>query len=243
MKAVLIDDEAHSLETTELLLAHYCPDVMIVGKTEDADEGIKLINELRPNLVFLDVSMPKMTGFELLKNLTHRTFELVFTTAHDQYAVRAFQVGAVHYLLKPIDGEELRNAVQRVREKQAILKLDVTSILQQVTAHRQPKIAVPSVKGLEMVEIDNIIRCEADSNYSTIYLISGKIVVTKTLKELDQILASYNFVRVHHSHLINLAHLKTYLKGEGGTVILSNGEHINVSRSRKMAFMQKLESL
>ena len=112
-----------------------------------------------------------------------------------------------------------------------------------MTANRQPKIAIPSLKGLEMLEIDNIIRCEADSNYATIHLISNKILVTKTLKELEQILAPYNFIRIHNSHLINLAHLRTYVKGEGGIVILSNGEQISVSRSRKSSLLERLEQV
>lgn len=245
MKAIIIDDEIDSLETTELLIDNFCPQVTIIGVANDAERGIRMIDKLQPELVFLDISMPKMNGFELLNRLTFKQFELVFTTAHDTYAIEAFQVGAIHYLLKPIDTEELIKAVERVeiKLKQAEQLPDITSILQQVTANRQPKIAIPSLKGLEMIEVDNIIRCEADSNYSIIYMISNKIVVTKTLKELEQLLSTYNFVRIHHSHLINLGHLKTYLKGEGGVVILSNGEHVNVSRSRKSGLLEKLELL
>lgn len=245
MNAIIIDDEIDSLETTELLIENFCPQVKIVGVSNDAERGIRMIDKLKPNLVFLDISMPKMNGFELLKRLKFRQFELIFTTAHDEYAIQAFQVGAIHYLLKPIDTEELTKAVKRVETKLKHDKptTDINSIIQQVTANRQPKIAIPSLKGLEMIEVDNIIRCEADSNYAVIYLISHKIVVTKTLKELEQLLSTYNFVRIHHSHLINLAHLKTYLKGEGGEVVLSNGEHVNVSRSRKNGLLKKLESL
>lgn len=244
MKAILIDDETDSLETTELLIENFCPQITIVGVASQAERGIKMIDKLKPDLVFLDISMPKMNGFELLNHLKYREFDLIFTTAYDEYAIQAFQVGAVHYLLKPIDAEELMKAVERVAGKRAELKTpEITTLLQQVTAHRQPKIAIPSTKGLEMVEIDNIIRCEADSNYSIIHLISNKIVVTKTLKELESLLESYNFIRIHHSHLINLAHLKTYLKGEGGTVIMSNGQSVNVSRSRKVGLLEKLDSL
>lgn len=244
MKAIIIDDEIDSLETTELLIENYCPKVSIIGVANDAERGIKMIDKLQPNLVFLDISMPKINGFELLNRLNFKQFELIFTTAHDEYAIKAFQVGAIHYLLKPIDTEELIKAVQRVESKlkQSEPLPDINSIIQQVTANRQPKIAIPSLKGLEMIEVDNIIRCEADSNYSVIHLITHKIVVTKTLKELEQLLAPYNFIRVHHSHLINLGHLKTYLKGEGGEVVLSNGEYIRVSRSRKSSLLAKLET-
>lgn len=245
MKAIIIDDEIDSLETTELLIDNFCPQVTLIGIANYAERGIKMIDKLQPDLVFLDISMPKMNGFELLNRLTFKQFELIFTTAHDEYAIQAFQVGAIHYLLKPIDTEELIKAVERVETKlkQNEQLPDITSIIQQVTANRQPKIAIPSLKGLEMIEVDNIIRCEADSNYSVIHMISNKIVVTKTLKELEQLLSPYNFIRVHHSHLINLGHLKTYLKGEGGEVVLSNGKHISVSRSRKSGLLEKLESL
>lgn len=245
MRAILIDDEADSLETTELLIENFCPQVTIIGVSDDAERGIKMIDKLQPDLVFLDISMPKMNGFELLKRLNFKDFELIFTTAYDKYAIEAFQVGAIHYLLKPIDSEELIKAVKRVENKRKENEntINIHSIIQQVTANRQPKIAIPSLKGLEMLEIDNIIRCEADSNYTTIHLISNKILVTKTLKELEQILATYNFIRIHNSHLINLAHLRTYVKGEGGIVILSNGEQISVSRSRKSSLLEKLEQI
>jgi two-component system LytT family response regulator len=245
MRAILIDDEADSLETTELLIENFCPQVTIIAVANDAERGIKMIDKMKPDLVFLDISMPKINGFELLNRLTFRAFELIFTTAYDKYAIEAFQVGAIHYLLKPIDTEELIKAVERVEAKlkQGEVTPNINTIIQQVTANRQPKIAIPSLKGLEMLEVDNIIRCEADSNYTTIYLISNKILVTKTLKDLEILLSTYNFVRIHNSHLINLAHLKTYLKGEGGTVILSNGEQINVSRSRKSSLLEKLEQI
>ncbi|MFK7950650.1 MAG: LytR/AlgR family response regulator transcription factor [Saprospiraceae bacterium] len=244
MKAILIDDELHSLETTELLIENFCPQVTIIGIANNAERGIKLINKLKPDLVFLDISMPKMNGFELLNHLEYQQFELIFTTAYDKYAIQAFQVGAIHYLLKPIDTEELIKAVERVEKKITQQQTpDLQSIIQQVSANRQPKIVIPSQKGLELIEVDTIIRCEADSNYSIIYLIAHKIVVTKTLKELEQLLEYHNFIRIHHSHLINLRHLKAYLKGEGGEVILSNGEHINVSRSRKSRLLEKLELL
>ena len=243
IKAIIIDDELDSLETTQLLIQDCCPHVEILKLTNDEHEGIDAINELKPDLVFLDISMPKMDGFELLSRVKYQAFEVIFTTAYDEFAIKAFQVGATHYLLKPISRKELREAVSRVREKLKENKdsPNVHSILSQITANRQPKIAIPSIKGIEMLEIDNIIRCEADSNYSIIHMISSKVVVTKTLKELESQLERYNFIRTHNSHLINLAHLKTYLKGEGGTVILSNGDAVSVSRSRKSLLMEKLE--
>lgn len=241
MKAVIIDDELDSLETTELLIEACCPEVEVVGVANDAERGIRMVDKLRPELVFLDISMPKMSGFELLEHLQHRSFELIFTTAHDEHALKAFQVGAVHYLLKPIDADELRHAIERVLKKhQQAPEPDIARLVQQLAASRQPKIAIPSTKGLEMLEVDRIIRCEADSNYTLIIAQGDKIVVAKTLKELEQILEPHNFVRVHHSHLINLAHLKAYQKGEGGVVVLSNGEHINVSRSRKASLLERI---
>ena len=242
MKAVIIDDEEHNLATLEILIDRYCPQVTIVGLSNNAARGIKLIDKLQPDLVFLDISMPKMNGFELLNHVKHQQFELIFTTAHDRYALKAFEVGATHYLLKPIGVNELKKAVERVEKKWKDNAANI-QIAATPTNSTQTRIAVPSLKGLEMLEVDSIIRCEADSNYTTIHMVSDKIVVTKTLKELERILQPNNFARIHHSHLINLTHLKTYLKGDGGVVILTDGQELSVSRSRKKELLEKIQSL
>ena len=238
MKAIIVDDELDSLETMTVLIEKFCPNVNIIGTENSPERAIALINELKPDLLFLDISMPIMNGFEVLKQLSYKGAEVIFTTAYDEFAIEGFQVGAVHYLLKPIDIKELKKAVERASEKLA-LKANQSATL----ISNQSKVAIPILKGLELVDVNSIIRCEADSNYSIIFTVSSKVVISRTLKELEQSLAGYDFIRVHHSHLINLAHLTTYIKGDGGQVILSNGDRINVSRSRKERLLEKLRKL
>ena len=238
MKAIIVDDELDSLETMTVLIEKFCPNVNIIGTENSPERAIALINELKPDLLFLDISMPIMNGFEVLKQLSYKGAEVIFTTAYDEFAIEGFQVGAVHYLLKPIDIKELKKAVERASEKLA-LKANQSATL----ISNQSKVAIPILKGLELVDVNSIIRCEADSNYSIIFTVSSKVVISRTLKELEQSLAGYDFIRVHHSHLINLAHLTIYIKGDGGQVILSNGEKINVSRSRKERLLEKLRKL
>lgn len=238
MKAIIVDDELDSLETMTVLIEKFCPNVKIIGTENSPERAIALINELRPDLLFLDISMPIMNGFEVLKQLSYKDAEVIFTTAYDEFAIEGFQVGAVHYLLKPIDIKELKKAVERASEKLA-LKANQSATL----ISNQSKVAIPILKGLELVDVNSIIRCEADSNYSIIFTVSSKVVISRTLKELEQSLAGYDFIRVHHSHLINLAHLTIYIKGDGGQVILSNGDRINVSRSRKERLLEKLRKL
>lgn len=238
MKAIIVDDELDSLETMTVLIEKFCPNVKIIGTENSPERAITLINELKPDLLFLDISMPIMNGFEVLKQLSYKDAEVIFTTAYDEFAIEGFQVGAVHYLLKPIDIKELKKAVERASEKLA-LKANQSATL----ISNQSKVAIPILKGLELVDVNSIIRCEADSNYSIIFTVSSKVVISRTLKELEQSLAGYDFIRVHHSHLINLAHLTIYVKGDGGQVILSNGDRINVSRSRKERLLEKLRKL
>jgi two-component system LytT family response regulator len=243
IRAIAIDDEQDSLSILKILLNRYCPDIEVIGTTTSPLEGIKMINKEKPNLVFLDISMPGMDGFELLQNLKYRDFEVIFTTAHDEYAIKAFQVGAVHYLLKPIDRLEIIAAAERVTLKvQRNSMGDIDTLLQKIVSYRNPKIAIPTLKGIEMIDIDTIIHCEASSNYTVFYFEKSKKIITKTLKEIEQQLAPYNFMRIHHSHLINMAHLKNYVKVEGGFVTMSNGKQISVSRSKKNDLLQALNS-
>ena len=243
IRAIAIDDEQDSLSILKILLNRYCPDIEVIGTSTSPLEGIKMINKEKPNLVFLDISMPGMDGFELLENLKYRAFEVIFTTAHDEYAIKAFQVGAVHYLLKPIDRIEMIAAVERVTQKLQKKSMgDIDTLLQKIVSYRNPKIAIPTLKGIEMIDIDSIIHCDASSNYTVFHFEKSKKIITKTLKEVEQQLTPYNFMRIHHSHLINMAHLKNYIKVEGGFVTMSNGSQISVSRSKKNDLLQALNA-
>lgn len=236
LRAIIVDDERHSLETTAILIKKFCPDIEVVAELQNPEEAVSCINNEEPDLIFLDISMPKMNGFELLNVLTYKDADVIFTTAYDDYALEGFKQGAVHYLVKPIDAEELVESVQRVKKKKANSKPNNV-----VNDGLKPKIPISSLNGVELIEVDQIIRCESDGNYTTIVLHQRKITVSKTLKEIEKQLIDFPyFFRLHNSHLVNLNQVVKYIRGEGGSVILSNQEEIGVSRSKKMELLDVL---
>ncbi|RRB04125.1 LytR/AlgR family response regulator transcription factor [Larkinella rosea] len=236
IKAVIIDDEAHCRETLSMQLAKYCPEIQVVAQFRSATEGLRFLVEQAPDVLFLDVEMPVMNGFELLEQLTAIPFDVIFTTGYDSYAIKAIRFSALDYLLKPIDKDDLRKAVAKIKrpsEQQMaqqiellLQKLDTKKVLQ--------KIALPTNQGFEMVPIEAIIRCEADNNYTHVLLKAGKpLLVSRTLKEIEELLDGSSFLRVHQSHLINLNEILRYIRGEGGYVVMSDNSSVPVSRSRK----------
>lgn len=238
LRAILVDDEKHSLETTAILIRKFCPDVEIVAELNAPIEAVQIINQEEPDLLFMDISMPQMNGFELINVLTYKDADVIFTTAYDEYALEGFKQGAVHYLVKPIEAEELVEAVQRVKKKRMDSKQSTIPLAQMGL---KPKIPISSLNGVELVEVEQIIRCESDGNYTTIVLANRKITVSKTLKEIEKQLVDFPyFFRLHNSHLVNLNHVTRYIRGEGGSVILSNTEEIGVSRSKKMDLLEVL---
>ena len=244
IKAVIVDDEPNCCKTLAALLERWCPDVEVIAICKNGVEALVSIREFSPDLVFLDLEMPKMNGFAMLEQLPSINFHLIFTTSYDQYALRAFRLSAIDYLLKPIDNEELQKAVQKVMQRsQAPLPQQLEILLQKI---HQPtssinKIALPTMEGLQMIPIDSIISCESDDNY-TVFLLKDKkkIVVSSTLKEIEEILEDHSFVRVHRSYLVNLNEIEKYLKGEGGYLVMSDGSTIDVSRSKKESLLKKL---
>jgi len=236
LRAIIVDDERHSLETTAILIRKFCPDVEVIAELQSPIDAVEIINTEEPDLLFLDISMPKMNGFELLNVLTYKESDVIFTTAYDEYALEGFKQGAVHYLVKPIDAEDLVESVQRVKKK----RLDSrTSGINGMGL--KPKIPISSLNGVELIEVDQIIRCESDGNYTTIVLHQRKITVSKTLKEIEKQLIDFPFFfRLHNSHLVNLNQVVKYIRGEGGSVILTNQEEIGVSRSKKMELLEVL---
>jgi two-component system LytT family response regulator len=243
--ATIVDDEPYSCETLATLLERYCPDVKVLDICYSAASALKSINEQKPQLLFLDIEMPHMNGFELLEKLPDIDFELVFTTSYDQYAIKAFRFSALDYLLKPIDQDDLRKAVQKAVTSTDHVSPQQIKVLLQKINHPSlvvNKLAIPTLEGLQMILIESIIHCEADRNY-TIINIKGKqkIVASRTLKEIEELLDDYPFIRVHHSHIINLNEVEKYMKGEGGYLMMSNGANIDVSRSRKEFLLKKLQ--
>ena len=240
---VLIDDEENCLDVLEWSIQQYGSKLEILGKCSSADQGIKMIQEKKPQLVFLDIQMPHMNGFDLLKKLMPIHFDVIFTTAYDQFAIKAFKFSAIDYLLKPIDPEDLRGALQKLelRRNRMPENQQAEELLKNLKYFYQPvrsKISIPSMDGLIFVHIQDIVSCEAHSNYTVIHMQSGdSLTATKTLKFFCELLEPYHFFRIHQSHLINMDHLVKYIKGEGGYVIMVDGSTINVSRTHKEKFL------
>jgi two-component system LytT family response regulator len=245
LTAILIDDESSSRNSLRQKLVTHCPNITIVAECESGEDGIKAIQSHNPNIVFLDVEMPRMNGFVMLQQLEQRSFELIFTTAYDHYAISAIRFSALDYLVKPIEIKTLKEAVDRAREKiqtdlpnQRIETL-LHNLIDEKNVHN--RIAIPSLEGLQFIEITDIIYLEAESNYSFIYLQNAtRITVSKTLKDFEELLPSHTFVRIHHSYIINKNHVRKYLKGEGGQVLMSNGKLLDVARRKKEDFMKAI---
>jgi two-component system LytT family response regulator len=245
IKAIIIDDEISSTETFAIELGMYCPQVEILAKCNSAADGLSKIAKLKPDLVFLDVEMPWMNGFELLEQIEKIDFEVVFVTAHDAFALKAFKVSAADYLLKPIKKEELVSAVERVRERLAKSESanSIESLLSNVNFLQLniAKISFATSDGIEFLSIPDIIYCESDNNYTFIYNLDGsRLLVSKTLKQIENILEDYHFLRIHQSYLINLRHIKKYHRGQGGSVVLANGKELPVARARKDIVLNRL---
>jgi two-component system LytT family response regulator len=224
-----------------------CADVEIIAECENGEQGIKAIEENRPDVVFLDVEMPRMNGFTMLQQLSNRNFELIFTTAYDHYAIRAIKFSAFDYLVKPIEVTELCTSVEMVKEKrqQHTSNERLETLLHNLMNEKNQynRLAIPSQEGLQFVEVNDIIYLEAESNYTIIYIKpSQKITVSKTLKDFEEMLPHTIFIRIHHSYIINKNHVQKYLKGEGGRVIMSNSKTLDVARRKKEEFMKAIGS-
>ncbi|MBN9295828.1 MAG: response regulator transcription factor [Filimonas sp.] len=243
IKAIIIDDEPYACQALVTLLARHCPEVEILATYNVAKEAAKGIKELKPQLAFLDIEMPYMNGFELLEILAPVSFDFIFTTSYDQYAIKAIRFSALDYLLKPIDAEELKSAVQKViNRQQQSLAPQIDILLSKLHQATPPRIALPTMEGLQMIPVDTILYCTSSSNY-TILTLKGnqKLTISRTLKEIEEMLEEYAFLRVHHSFLVNLSEIKKYIRGEGGSLLMSDGETVDVSRSKKEALLKRLQ--
>lgn len=249
IKAIIVDDEPYCCESLATLLERFCPEVKISAVCNSGQEALTAIQEIKPHLVFLDIEMPYMNGFELLEKLPAIDFELVFTTSYDQYAIKAFRFSALDYLLKPVDREELQKAVSKViNRKENPIPQQLEILLQKINHFNNPmaigsiqRIALPTMEGLQLVPISSIISCASDGNY-TIFLLKDKqkIVVSRPLKEVEEMLAEHSFLRVHNSYLVNLNEINKYIKGEGGYLLMSDATTVDVSRSKKEILLNRL---
>ncbi len=245
IKAILIDDEVHCLDTLSILLSDYCPDVQVMERCMSAKQGLIAIEKNSPDLVFLDIEMPVMNGFELLEQFTKIPFAIIFTTSYDQYAIKAIRFSALDYLLKPIDPKELIGAINKVETQKHLPLAEQFHMLMSQIKHKETnfhKIAVPTAEGFELIPAEELVRCEADDNYTYLFLKNKKkITACRTLKEMeDQMQGFSSFIRVHHSYLVNLNEVIKYIKGEGGYLVMSDGSTVSVSRSRKEHLMKRL---
>jgi two-component system LytT family response regulator len=244
IKAIIIDDELNSLQNLQQKLEGFCPDVNIIAITQRPEEGIVLIKQHQPDVVFLDIEMPRMSGFRMLEELGEYDFDIIFTTAYNHYAIDAIRISAFDYLVKPIGIEELQQAVERLTKslhKQTKEKIDILKKSLSDNKSQDDKIAISTSEGIEFIPIKNIIHIESKSNYSKIYLPENKsIIVTKILKDFEEMLFPYNFYRVHNSHLINLNYIQKYIRSQGGRIMLQDGTLIDISRRKKEEFLKMI---
>lgn len=243
--AIIIDDEKDQCDHLVELIAKKFSQITLSAVCNSVDEGMNAIRSLRPQLVFLDVVMPPKTGFDLLKSFDKIDFEIIFTTSYGEYAIHAFKVSAVDYLLKPFGENELRAAIEKFEERIALKKsaMHLEALLQNIYCNTSEKIkiALPTMHGFVFVEVGNIIRCESDNVYTTFYFSDkSKIIVSKSISDCEELLHAYNFFRTHSSHLINMRFVKEYIKGDGGYVKMTDGSTADVSRRKKDDFISSL---
>jgi two-component system, LytTR family, response regulator len=243
LKAIIIDDEAYCCEAIATLLEDN-KEVEIVSMCHNATDALTTIKKYLPDLIFLDVEMPKMNGFEMLEQLSQVNFEIIFTTSYDQYALKAIRFSAIDYLLKPVDAGELDKAIQKVVQRtQKTIAQQLEILMQRIHQPITPinKIALPTMEGLQMIPVDSIISCESDSNYTILQLKNNKkLIVSRTLKEIEELLEEHSFIRVHRCYLANLNEAEKYVKGEGGYLVMSDGSSIDVARNKKETLLKKL---
>ena len=241
--AIIVDDEPKGRLALRQKLENYC-NITVVAEAADGAEALSLIKKHKPQLIFLDIEMPRMNGFEMLNELKEKNFHIIFTTAYDQYAIKAIKYAAFDYLLKPVDVAELKSAIERISNGLPLQTNKQAELLQQNIQHPKKqlnKLAIPTLEGLLFFDINDIIQLEANSNYTIIHF-SGKekITASKTLKDFEDILPTDTFFRTHHSHLINLNYIKKYIKGDGGQIEMQNGNYVDVSRRKKEEFLKAI---
>ena len=249
IKVVIIDDEQDAINSIELIINEYCSNAEVIGTASSAVEGRTVILAQKPDLVFLDIEMPRGNGFDLLEMLPERNFEIIFITAYNNFAIKAFKYSAIDYILKPIDIDEFIEAVDRAEKRIALYKetqIDRNKdkynlLLENIQTNKPTKIMVPTSEGQTYIEITNINRIEAEGSYSTIFLRSDKkILVSKNLKEFENMLSDNDFFRPHNSHLINLEYVKKYVLKDGGYIEMTDKTIVPISRRRKESFIEKM---
>ena len=247
LNAILVDDEESNLNALKEKLLRHCKNITIAALCTNAKDAITAIETLHPDVVFLDIEMPVTNGFLLLQNLRYKNFELIFTTAYDHYAIKAIRFSALDYLVKPIEVDELKAAVSRAEEKRAqVTAAHQVELFLENLSPKKPgnqKIAIPTAEGLQFIKLSNLVYFEASANYTYIFLDNNcKYLVSRTLKEFEDLLPPESFVRIHNSHIINKDFAEKYIRGDGGQVVLSNGTVLDISKRRKAEFLKAIGS-
>lgn len=247
LKTILIDDEPRGISSMQKLLQINCPDVNVIGSCTDADEAIGMIKTMEPDLIFLDIAMPVKNGFDLLREVKGFHFEVIFVTAHNQFMIEAFHFSAIDYLLKPVEDNLLVDAVTRAKRRidEKSESKNVETFLHNIRQKHSPqkmRLCIPSLKGFQVIELDDILYAESSGNYTNLYFANKQMVCTsKPMHEYEKLLEDAGFVRIHKSILVNMLHVKEYLRGEGGSVILSNGDEVEVARRKKDLLIAKMK--
>ena len=245
-KALIIDDENRTRDLIAKMINSFGLDLEAIPAGENVKSGIEAINEIKPDIVFLDIQMPDGTGFDVLKSVQNKNFEVIFITAHEEFAIKAIKFSALDYILKPVDPTELRTAVER-----ALTSLDskkeesqFEALQNNIQTNQKRRLVLKTQESVHVVELDQIIRCEADRNYTSFFLTEGrKILVSKTLKEYETLLSGHSFLRVQQSHLVNLDYVDRYDKGNGGSVVMKDGSEVPLSPAKREIFFKILENM
>jgi two-component system LytT family response regulator len=249
--AVLIDDDENLRDGMKGLLELYAPEIKIIGEAEDVETGTAIIEKLRPQVVFLDILLNDGTGFDILEQIAKRngktTSHIVFITAHEEYAIKAFRFSALDFLLKPVDPDELQKVIEKIKgvleknDNYAHIDLLIENIRKKVDNFK--RIALSTADGIHVFEVSDIIRCEGEDNYTTFYIKNNKpVIISRTLKEYEDLLGEYGFERIHQSHLINLAYLKSYIKKDGGYVVMADNANLPISQRKKERLQELIKA-
>ena len=245
IRSIIVDDEQKSRESLKILLEDFCENVTVSALCQNVAEGIQAIKQHQPDVVFLDIQMQRETGFDLLNQINSIDFEVIFTTAHSEYAIKAFKFSAIDYLLKPIDVDDLQKALLKVEHKQnQNISGRLEHLIQNLRTNTPEnyKLALPTSDGLVFIQLNSILYCEASSNYTIIYTNNNKYIVSRTLKQYEDLLGEHKFFRIHNSYLINLNVVKKYIRGDGGYVVLDNDVSLDVSKRKKDACLSRIST-
>ncbi|MDA3906271.1 MAG: LytTR family DNA-binding domain-containing protein [Bacteroidales bacterium] len=243
IKTLLLDDDQQILLILENLMTIQFPNIQVIGKAKTVKEGIQLIDTLKPDLIFLDIEFPDGDGFTILDAVSYTNFETIFISSHEQFAMKAFEYSALHYLRKPIVPAEVNDALSRfnVSSDEATITTQITKVKDALT-DREPKLIIPTTEGLDLIKIKDIKRCEASDVYTIFHMVDGKkYMASKSLNNYEKLLSDMHFFRIHSKHLVNMQFIVQYIKGKGGYVVLEQGDELEVSVRKKMDFMNRLK--